>query len=214
MTTTEPGALATTRRTLHGIAELLLAGPQHRNAGTIRLQVTPGGFGTVVERDAGPWLRVDGPALLSGHTRIDLAGRTYNEVAATAGIRAGAPEDVYRDGAGVDANERITLDPDALATIVRAFEDGDRALRGFAPELTPVLWPEHFDVAVTVDEVNYGVSPGDTGIGEPYAYVGPHRPRSGPFWDAPFGAARTVRQLGDTAGIQAFFDEGRAEARR
>ena len=38
---------APTRRSLHGVAELLLAGPQHRAHGTIRLRVTPGGFGGV-----------------------------------------------------------------------------------------------------------------------------------------------------------------------
>ena len=37
----------------------------------------------------------------------------------------------------------------------------------------PVLWPEHFDLAIDVDEVNYGVSPGDGYHGAPYAYVGP-----------------------------------------
>ena len=42
---------------------------------------------------------------------------------------------------------------------------------------TPVLWPEHFDVGITLDKVNYGVSPGDDDIPEPYAYVGPWTPR-------------------------------------
>jgi len=37
----------TTRRSLHGVAELLIAGPQHRAHGTIRLRATPGGFGAV-----------------------------------------------------------------------------------------------------------------------------------------------------------------------
>ena len=36
-----------------------------------------------------------------------------------------------------------------------------------------MLWPEHFDVAVTDNEVNYGVSAGDDGHPLPYAYVGP-----------------------------------------
>ena len=39
--------LSATRRSLHAVAEQLLAGPQHRAQGTIRLQVTPGGFGQV-----------------------------------------------------------------------------------------------------------------------------------------------------------------------
>ena len=36
-----------------------------------------------------------------------------------------------------------------------------------------VLWPEHFDVGIDANEVNYGVSPGDASCPEPYAYVGP-----------------------------------------
>jgi hypothetical protein len=57
--------------------------------------------------------------------------------------------------------------------------------------------------------VNYGVSPGDTHIAEPYAYVGPFTPREGEFWNAPFGAARPVADLGDAAAIKAFFTEGK-----
>jgi hypothetical protein len=40
-------SLAVTRRSLHGVAELILAGSQHRNGGGIRLRIVPGGFGTV-----------------------------------------------------------------------------------------------------------------------------------------------------------------------
>jgi hypothetical protein len=70
-----------------------------------------------------------------------------------------------------------------------------------------VLWPEHFDLGVTLDEVNYGVSLGDGYLAEPYAYVGPWQPRTGPFWNAPFGAARPLRDVPDVAG---FFAEGRS----
>ena len=38
-------AVVATRRSLHAVAERLLAGPQYREHGEIRLQVTPGGFG-------------------------------------------------------------------------------------------------------------------------------------------------------------------------
>ena len=36
-----------------------------------------------------------------------------------------------------------------------------------------MLWPEHFDLGITLDRVNYGSAPGDADIGVPYAYVGP-----------------------------------------
>ncbi|WIV55460.1 hypothetical protein [Amycolatopsis nalaikhensis] len=192
-----------TRRALHGVAELLLAGPQHRETGRIDLRVVEGGFATVAGRE----LRVEGDELLTGTARVPLSGRTYTEVAAEAGIEAGEPAGVYSGGPGVRPEETITFDADVLKALLQGFADGDRALREFAPDLTPVLWPEHFDVAIALDEVNYGVSPGDGYLDEPYAYVGPFEPREGEFWTAPFGAARPLREL--DGAITAFFREGR-----
>jgi hypothetical protein len=209
MTESNPTDLAATRRALHGVAELLLAGPQHRTGGRIRLRITPGGFGTV----AAPELRVDGEDLVAGGTRVPMGGRSYTELAEAVGVEAGAPVDVYSDGSGVDPGETVTLDPGAVRTIVAAYELGDAALREFAPDTGPVLWPEHLDVAITLDEVNYGVSPGDAYLAEPYAYVGPHHPRRGAFWNAPFGATRPVSALVDVAGAVRFFREGRDRAR-
>jgi hypothetical protein len=68
-------------------------------------------------------------------------------------------------------------------------------MRRFAPSEEPILWPEHFDLGIALDEVNYGVSPGDNGHPLPYAYVGPWTPREGEFWNASFGAVRTAEQL-------------------
>ena len=96
--------------------------------------------------------------------------------------------------------------------LLGGFAIGDAALRTLAPDQQPVLWPEHFDVAITLDEVNYGVSPGDTGIPEPYAYVGPWTPRTGDFWNTPFGAARPLTTLGDDRAVLAFFREGQQRA--
>jgi hypothetical protein len=207
MSGTEP-ALAATRRALHGVAELVLAGPQYRANGLIRLRVTPGGFGTV----AGAELRVDGGQLVVGSTRVSLNGRSCAELAAEAGVEAGAPADLYSDGSGVDPAEPIAFDPVAAQTIVSAFAEGDQALRELAPDAEPVLWPEHFDLGISVQAVNYGVSPGDGYLGEPYAYVGPHQPRRGAFWNAPFGAVRPVEALVGAAGMLRFFREGRDRA--
>lgn len=134
-----------------------------------------------------------------------LTGRTYTEVAAEAGLEAGEPAGVYSGGPG----ESIVFAADTLSLLLRAFADGDRALREFAPDVTPVLWPEHFDVAITLAEVNYGVSSGDGYLGEPYAYVGPFEQREGDFWNAPFGAARPLHELPDTAAVVRFFTTGR-----
>jgi hypothetical protein len=192
-----------TRTALHAVAELLLAGPQYAESGTIRLRVVPGGIATV----AAPDLRLEHDELVSAHGRHALHG-SYAHVAGAVGITPRKLEDVYADGADVAPEDPIRLDPDHLAVLLDSLAVGDAALRAFAPSEVPVLWPEHLDVGISRDEVNYGLSPGDAGLSEPYAYVGPWVRRSGPFWDQPFGAARPLAALGGVDAVVAFFREG------
>ena len=194
-----------TRRAWHAVAELVLAGPQYRRAGTIRLRAAPGGFATTKD----PMLAVVGTALVAGETRIGIDGRTCTQLASAVGVDAGAPVDLHRDGSGVDPDERLGLDETAAITLAEAFTVGDAATRALFPEETPVLWPEHFDLGISVQEVNYGVSPGDGYLDEPYAYVSPWTRREGAFWNAPFGAARPLRELPGADAVLAFFTEGR-----
>ncbi|MFL6130838.1 MAG: hypothetical protein ACJ73E_17455 [Mycobacteriales bacterium] len=208
--------LADTRRALHGVAELLVAGPQYRATGTMRLASRPGGFGTTRPYGDVELVAVDGTDLLvvrGSASRIPLAG-TCAALAAAAGLEIGGLAEAYAGSSGVSPDEELTVDPAAAAVLAAAWAVGDAALRALGgdggPE--PVLWPEHFDVGVTLDAVNYGVSPGDADIPEPYAYVGPHTPRTGPFWNAPFGAAQPLRELGGEVAVLAFFAQGRVLA--
>lgn len=200
--------LGTTRRMLHGVAELVLAGPQHRESGTIQLRVVEGGFGTVRT----PELRVSGTELVAGDRVIPLNGATCEELATAVGMEAGAPQGLYKDGSGVSPDDALDVDAEAAAYIEEAFARGDAALRRLAPDETPVLWPEHFDAAITLDKVNYGVSPGDSYLGEPYAYAGPWEPRQGDFWNAPFGVTRPVRELPGVTALHDFFMEAKERA--
>jgi hypothetical protein len=184
-----------------------MAGPQYRRSGTIRLRPTPGGFGTTTFPD----LRVDHGRLLAGDSSHSIDGATCAGLGAAAGVDVGPPVGLYKDGSGVAPDDRLVVDPGAEALLAACFAVGDEALRHVFPELTPVLWPEHFDLGVTADEINYGVSPGDGYLDEPYAYVSPWRPRTGPFWTAPFGAARPLRELPTAAAVAAFFGEGHAQ---
>jgi hypothetical protein len=197
--------LSRTRLSLHAVAEQLLAGPQHRAQGTIRLRVTLGGFGQV----AGPW-RVEGTDLVGPDRRVPLAG-TVAEVAAAAGVEAGAPT-IYGDHADLAADAPLAVDPAAAAVLAEWFARGEAGLRAFAPDEEPVLWPEHFDLGLARDEVNYGISPGDGGHAGPYAYVGPWTPREGPFWNVSFGSLRAADQLPDAEAVTAYFTAGRAAA--
>ncbi|MEU8268650.1 hypothetical protein AB0B89_15950 [Sphaerisporangium sp. NPDC049002] len=195
--------LTATRRSLHAVAELIMAGPQYRRSGTIRLRVTPGGFATVTD----PHLRVEGHELVVGSERLPLDGRSIDDLGGETGSGAGAPEKLYSDGSGASLNDILTVDAAAAQQLEESLALGDQALHALALEATPVLWPEHFDLGITLDKVNYGVSLGDGYLDVPYAYVGPWEPRSGDFWNAPFGAAYPLSELPD---LPAFFAEGRA----
>jgi hypothetical protein len=199
-----PAELATTRRSLHGIAELVLAGPEHRRTGEIALRVTAGSIATVAE----PPLSITAVHLVSGERTVALDGATCAALAAAVGVEPGPPEGLYHDGSGVAADEPLQVDPAAAAVLLNALHRGDQALRRLAPEQTPILWPEHFDIGISVDAVNYGVSPGDGFLDAPYAYVGPWRPREGEFWNAPFGAAIPLDELSD-AELDHFLARGR-----
>lgn len=196
--------LAPTRRTLHGVAELVLAGPEYRDSGTIRLRVLPGGFGTIQE----PGLRVENGRVIHSTGSVPIDGHTCTELAEASGVAAGPPADLYGDGSGVSPDEKLSLDPDAARELLGGLETGDAALRLLAPDQTPVLWPEHFDVSVTLSDVTYGVSTGDTYLGEPYAYVSAGSAPQNAFFNAPFGAARTLRELGNTDAVVGYFTEG------
>ncbi len=199
------------RRALHGVAELLLAGPAYARDGDIRLRPTPGGFG--VWSQPGP--RVEGVQLVAGTRRVPLGG-TIQALADAAGVAPRTLTDVYADGAGVGLADAIEVDPEAAGLLALALADGDRALELFAPDAERVLWPEHFDIGISVDaeKTNYGVSPGDSYEPWPYAYVGPWETREGEFFNAPFGAARRLSDLGNAEAIAAFFAQGRDLALR
>jgi hypothetical protein len=137
---------------------------------------------------------------------------TIGALAKAAGVDVGDAGN-YSDGSHATATDEIHVDAAAAAAIANVYALADASLRQFGPTLTPVLWPEHFDISIAIDDVNFGVSPGDASVPEPYAYVGPPQPRKGAFWTQPFGAAVPVAKLGDVDSVVAFFTEGRERAR-
>ena len=198
-----------TRRQLRGVAESLIAGPQYRASDTIRLAVRPAGFTGVVLP-----VSVQGMELRWQQGSAPLAGQV-SALAEAAGVEFGPPTGVYDIVDPLPSDAVLEIDPVVADLVHRSHYAGGYALKHVLPEQHPVLWPEHFDVAATEDEVNYGVSAGDSYHQLPYAYVGPWTPRSGAFWNAPFGAlhpldpSRDVDQL--TADIVNFFNRGRHE---
>ena len=199
-----------TRRGLHALAELVLAGPRFRETGELRLRVRPEGIGTWDD----PVIALAGGELVTASTRVAVDGLTITGAANRVGLEPSLLDDVYSDGPHVSPSETVRLDPESVRVVETAFRLGEDALREFSPEAERTIWPEHFDLAITVDRVNYGVSPGDGYLDRPYAYVGPHDPLTGDSGNAPFGAARLVDELADVAGIAAFFRDGARLAAR
>ena len=198
--------LTATRRSLHGIAELVLAGPQYDTCRDIRLRVTPGGFATTGE----PALRLDGTNLVVDEsTRVAITG-TFADLADALGVDFGAPPDGYPDGSEANATDDVSLDPASAFLMQDWYLRADAALRVMAPRETPILWPEHFDVSILLDDTSYGASPGDASSPTPYAYVSSTDHDGSDFWNAPFGAIRGHEQLRTVADLVAFWRAGQA----
>lgn len=201
-----------TRRQLRGVAESLIAGPQYRSSGTIRLAVRPDGFAAVTIPVA-----VHDTELILPNDAVPLEG-PMSSIAEATGIVAGPPEGVYDIVDALDPDTDLRLNAEAAEWVNRSHYAGGYALKSFLPDCHPVLWPEHFDVAVTEEDVNYGVSAGDEQHPMPYAYVGPWRVPPGSFWNAPFGALRPLDRNTDVdrlaKRIADFFEQGRRELDR
>jgi len=213
-----PDVLVATRDSLHRAAEHLLAAARKRSTGEITLVPSSGGVrtppladGTVLELDGGDVV-VRGPAADRRAPLTTLAG-----TAAALGIEAGFPWTKHPPGTEFDPDAPLTVDPEAAAALAHWFAVGQEALEALAAGLPaedpsePQVFPEHFDLGLTAGRVNYGFSPGDTAVPEPYAYVGPHDPPAeDPFWNAPFGAYRTWREVTTAEEALDFFHRARS----
>lgn len=204
----DPTALIATRHTLHALAEHVLMADLHHHTGRIGLRAAPGGLATPVYQVGGGARRL----LVTGsEVRAELDGTvvagapitTLATARSALGVEAAAPTDVY--DLATDGDDRpLPIDVDAMAAMAAMFAAGDTALRSLRAEAdaerergdgeitTVQLWPEHLDLACTIDEVNFGASPGDDGHDAPYLYVGPWAlpPPAHEPWNEPFGASR------------------------
>ena len=217
--------LQETNLSLRMLAEHVLSAARHAATGRIGLTVVDGGIATPAYGEAGQIVAViDGRLVCS-----DSAGRREAEIttlraaADFVGIDAGAPTDVYQPSTACELDAPLVIDRAAFDEIAGWYATVNAALHEFAERADPTkqatatLWPEHFDVAIRLDDVNYGGLAGDDWCRTPYVYVGPDPavlpdPRQG-FWNASFGASRSRDEVGSVAEIVAFFEEGQAAAR-
>lgn len=216
-----PTTDTTTRRSLHAVAEHVLSAALYAANGRIGLRATPRGFGT-------PEFDHDGATrqILVRGTDLEVRDRdttrrtpitTLRAASELVGIDPGAPRDVYTPTTPLDLDTPLVIDAGQARAIADWYALVDEALEQLRaesaderPAMTQ-LWPEHFDLATTIGEVNYGGSPGDDEHDMPYLYVGPWNPppRDG-FWNESFGACRPADVVTSVADALAFFREGRA----
>ena len=213
--------LAQTRDSWHRVAEHVLAAGQYADTGKIGLRPAAGGFQTRLPLRDGRLLRVVNTELVvadpSGRRTAPIT--TLAAAAHFAGVSPGMPASVYPPATPLHLDESMSIDAVSAQRLADWYELADTALRRFASEIgapnqEPVLWPEHFDVGITVDRVNYGASLGDDHIAEPYLYVGPYDgpPTSDDFWNTSFGGARTNEQISSVEDAVAFYLTGRERA--
>lgn len=175
----------TTRESLHAVAEHVMATASYAAIGRIGLRPHPGGFRT---QDTS---LVIADGLLNG---VAIDGQTLREL--------GAREDAVLPYSPVTKLDDRPLSVDAKA----CKELGD--WYEFVAAALPApgqIWPEHFDLAVDIDEVNYGGSPGDDTYPEPYLYVGPWDRRDTSTFDDPWGWTLHARDIRDLDHAKAFF---------
>lgn len=210
------GALAT-RRSLHYVAEHVLSAALKRSTGQISLRPGPGGVRTPALADGRVLAVIDADIAVIDHDGVRRAPLTTVRAAADfAGTEPGFPWSKHPPGTEFLPDAQLDVDADAARLLADWFARGDLALRALgdtlaAGELVPQIYPEHFDLAITIAEVNYGASPGDDAIPAPYLYVGPFtgRPEGDEhFWNAPFGAYTTIDEVPAAADAIAFLLEG------
>jgi hypothetical protein len=202
---------------LHRLAAHVLAPARRAATGRIGLRATPGGFGTPEFGD-GEQVRVEAASLVRKRAgeAASVAITSLRAAASFAGVALSADPGIGSDPPPLgDPDAPLTVSPAAGAALGAWFafsasvlEELRGGLNGEGRACSEVqLWPEHFDLGCGIDGVNFGCSPGDDHIAEPYVYVGPWNtdglPADG-FWNASFGAVLPYAELlgaGDRRGV-------------
>ena len=197
-------AYVATRTSWHALGEHVLARARWEATGKIGLRAEADGVATPhFGDDRRVLLTVDGLVLEQYGERTATPITTLAAAAERVGTPLGAPPGVYTPTTSIAADAHLVVDDAAARVLAAWFGFARSALAAWrdahgtdAPSLVQ-LWPEHFDAAVDLGDAdagrraNYGASPGDALIPEPYLYVGPWVTDGldDPFWNQPWGAA-------------------------
>ena len=229
-----PDGYDETRQQLHVLAEHVLAAARHRANGKIGLRFTRGGFGTPFFGDD-EQVRIDGDELVyqQGNRETRQKLTTAEDAARVAGIRCGAPRDVYRPTTTLDPDAELRIDRTSARYLGDLYGLGTSVLEELRARATAEespsrvqLWPEHFDVALELgdesagERAGYGLSPGDENYDAPYLYVVPwDECPSDTWWNGTYfaGASCDLSELLKAPDQREraldFFEEGRRRLR-
>jgi hypothetical protein len=196
----------------------VLSAARHAETGRIGLRPHDGGLATPPFGSDGRVIAIQGGDIVfltEGAVKREPV-TTLRAAGEFVGVRPGGPAQVYKLSTPCDLDAALTLDPAGMKVLAQWYAVGADALERLRDRLADEesseaqLWPEHLDLAITAGTVNYGVSPGDEYIDEPYAYVGPHGgpPTRDEFWNVSFGAATTILERPDADAVFGFFVEG------
>jgi hypothetical protein len=210
-----PSTYRSTRESLHLVAARVLGAARFLAVGKMGLMIVPGGFGT-------PEFNRRRVMVTNGELSDGRRRRSFTTLCDACEFAGIDPTAELHPVLAVPASPDVELpvDAEAFGVLSRWFALGQSALceltatSAAGEEASPIqLWPEHFDLALEMgspeSRANYGASPGDETIDEPYLYVGPHRSRQGRFWNSAFGAALTFSQVHDGADPVEFLLRGR-----
>jgi hypothetical protein len=220
--TPPPPNFVSTREALRSLACYAISPARKARTGRIGLRSTGEGIGTP-PFDDGSRIAVRGDRLSIEPDR-DVPITTLRAAAELLGITLSPDPGVGHDLPPFTPDDALAVDATASLWLGAWYDFASRQLDRLATRLADgtvseaQLWPEHFDLAVTVDlhgsAVNIGFSPGDAATLEPYVYVGPHDTSGldGSYWNAPFGAVLShaeLRATDDPDGTtELFIDEG------
>lgn len=220
--TPPPQTFVTTRESLRALACYAISPARKGRTGRIGLRSTGDGIGTP-PFDDGSRIAVRGDRLIFEPDR-EAPITTLSAAAELLGITLSPDPGVGHDLPPFTPDTELAVDPAASLWLGAWYAFASRQLDRLSARLTDAtvseaqLWPEHFDLAVTVDldgaAVNVGFSPGDATSAEPYMYVGPQDTSSlhGGYWNAPFGAVLSHAELRATddpdRAAERFIDEG------
>lgn len=220
---TQNSTLVSTRRALHAVAEHVLAGDLWRNTGRIGLRLTDGGFGQPEVLIDGERRRLridlDRIVVLRGDVEEWEALTTLADAAAFSQAMVGAPAGVYVPETSLDPDASLGVDPgsarqlaDWFALVNAALEEFRRRHAVDAPSMVQ-LWPEHFDLACSMSEINFGGSPGDAEHDVPYLYVAPWSVVPSELWNESWGVSAPWTAVCDVRNAVAFLETGLDAAR-